>query len=257
MTPALKISNLCAQEDTATLLQDVSFSAACGEFIGIVGPNGAGKSTLLQSIARIRSNIAGDIEVFGAAIDSLSSIKRARALAYLPQLRKVHWAITAEAVVALGRFAFGKPDRLSPQDLEAVENAMVECNAYAFRNRPVHMLSGGEQTRVHLARLFASHAPIMLADEPTAALDPKHALDILSALRRKADNGALVIAALHDLDYATRYCTRIIVLDDGLVVADASPNEALSNEVIHQSFGVHAQRVGERGMTALRLTTLG
>ncbi|MEZ5917143.1 MAG: ABC transporter ATP-binding protein [Parvularculaceae bacterium] len=256
MTPALKIFNLCAREDTATLLHDVSFSAERGEFIGIVGPNGAGKSTLLRSIACLHSNIQGGIEVFGAAIHTFSPMERARALAYLPQLREVHWAITAEAVVALGRFAFGQPDRLSSQDLAAVEDAMVECNANAFRTRPVHMLSGGEQTRVHIARLFASHAPIMLADEPTAALDPKHALDILSALRCKVDNGALVIAALHDLDYATRYCTRIIDLDEGYVVADAPPNEALSNEVIRQSFGVHAQRVGKTGMTALRLAPL-
>lgn len=256
MTPTLKILGLCVREETVTLLRNVSFSATGGEFIGVVGPNGAGKSTLLTSIAGIRQNVDGAIKVFGTDFDSVTPMERARTLAYLPQKREVYWAVTAEAVVTLGRFAYGRPDRLSAHDLAAVDDALVECDADQFRTRPLHTLSGGEQTRVHLARLFASRAPIMLADEPTAALDPKHALAVLSALRRKSDDGALVIAALHDLDHATRFCTRILVLDKGRIVADATPEHALTDKIIHQSFGVHAQRIGDAETTTLRLTPL-
>jgi iron complex transport system ATP-binding protein len=129
-------------------------------------------------------------------------------------------------------------------------------DASKIRSRVMQSLSGGEQTRIHLARLFASGAEILLADEPTSALDPKHALDVLAALRRKTDNGALVIAALHDLDLAARYCTRVIVIDDGRVAADGAPVDALSEAVIKETFRVHATYISDAGHTSLRLSPI-
>jgi iron complex transport system ATP-binding protein len=224
----------------ADILRNVSFGTHAGEFIGIVGPNGAGKSTLLRSLAGLIRPNAGTATIDGACVVAMAPRERARRLAYLPQAREAHWAMTAEAIVALGRFAFGAPHKLGVDDRAAVERALGACDAAPFRDRIITTLSGGEQARVHVARAFAAETPILLADEPTAALDLKHALSIAAILRGKADAGGLVIAALHDLSLARRHCTRIIALGDGAVVADGPPLATLDDDLAARLFGVVA-----------------
>ncbi len=152
--------------------------------------------------------------------------------------------MTAEAVASLGRFAYGAPHRLAPVDRAAVDRALGACDALTFRDRTMTTLSGGEQARIHLARTFAAETPILIADEPTSALDLRHALSIAAMLRRKADLGGLVVAAFHDLSLAKRWCTRIIVLDAGTLVADGAPNETPSSELIERVFGVSMCDIG-------------
>jgi len=244
MRVLLELSGVRVVRDGTILLDSISVNAAAGEFIGLVGPNGAGKSTLLRAAACVEPIDSGNIRINGAGARSLTPISRARLLSFLPQERDVHWAVTAEAVVALGRFPYGQPGKLDAADLAAVDRALAEMDAKGFRHRVMQSLSGGEQTRIHLARVFATGALIVLCDEPTAALDPKHALSVLDALRKKADDGALVIAALHDLDLAARYCSRIVVLDHGRIIADGPPADALSDDVIAAAFDVRAERIG-------------
>ncbi len=151
--------------------------------------------------------------------------------------------MTAEAIVALGRYAYGAPRRLAPADRAAVERAVAAADIEAFRTRIVTTLSGGEQARVHLARALAAEAPVLLADEPTAALDPGHQLAIMEILAGRAGAGGLVIAALHELDLAARFCTRIVVVSAGRIVADGPPAEALAEENVETVFGVRATRL--------------
>ena len=221
-----------------SLIEAISFAAEGGDFIALVGPNGAGKTTLMRALAGLEAPAAGRASVDGADVRALAPAVRARKIAYLPQAREVAWAITAEAVVALGRFAFGSAQRLSADSRAAVERALAAADAAAFRARTMPTLSGGEQARVHLARALAAETPILLADEPTAALDPRHAQAIMGALRAKADAGAIVVAALHDLRSARKFCTRMIVLDRGRLVADDAPERALTPALIEQVFGV-------------------
>lgn len=239
------MSDICVNAVTvrrkgAVLIEAVSFKAAGGAFIGLVGPNGAGKTTLLRAIAGLDDRTEGEISIGGADIRGLAARDRALRLAYLPQAREVAWAITAEAVAALGRFAYGAPTRLATKDRDAVDRALAATGASDFRRRTMPTLSGGEQARVHLARALAAETPILLADEPTAALDPKHQRAIMSALRAKADAGAVVIAALHDLRAAQRHCTRVIVLEDGRVAADDTPERALSPSLVERVFDMPA-----------------
>jgi iron complex transport system ATP-binding protein len=232
----LAVRNLTIMRDGARLLDDVSVAAAGGEFIGIVGPNGAGKSTLLRALAGVDDG--KPVFVNGGPLTALGFRERARTIAYLPQTREIFWAITAEAVVSLGRFAFGAGRQLGPADRRAVDAALTAVDSGSFRSRVASTLSGGEQARIHLARMLAAETPILIADEPTAALDLKHALSILKVMRAKADSGALVIAAIHDLALARNFCTRMIVLKDGRVTADGPPSEALTPERLMAVFGV-------------------
>jgi len=234
----LVVDLLTVRRGNAVLLDRVCFAAGAGAFIGVVGPNGAGKSTLLRAIAGLERDGAEAVRLDGVEIGALAPRLRARALAYLPQARETHWAIDAETVASLGRFSFGAPHRLGPLDRAAVERALHTADALSFRRRIMPTLSGGEQARVHLARALAAETAILLADEPTAALDLRHALAILAALRARADKGGLVVAALHDLDLARRFCTRMIVLDAGGIVADGAPDAALDDSLLARVFGV-------------------
>lgn len=234
----LDAERLSVRRRGAALVDEVRFSAAGGEFIGIAGPNGAGKTTLLRALAGLEATAEGRVTIGGAEIGALDVRVRARKIAYLPQMREVAWAIDGETVASLGRFAYGAPHRLGGADRAAVERALAETGASSFRKRTMTTLSGGEQARIHVARALAAETPILLADEPTAALDPRHQHAIMAALRAKARAGALVIAALHDLRLAKRYCTRLIIMSKGRVAADGEASTALAPALVEEIFGV-------------------
>jgi iron complex transport system ATP-binding protein len=234
----LAAERLTVVKDGATLLGDVSFSVAPGEYVALLGPNGAGKSTLLRTLAGIERTSEGACLMDGAVVATLAVTERARKIAYLPQLRETHWNIDAERLVALGRFAYGAPDRVAEEDRAAVERAMAAADVVHLRSKPVQALSGGEQARVHLARALAAEAPVLLADEPVSALDPRHQVAIMKILRRLADEGRIVVAALHDLDLALHFATRVILLDRGRIAADRPPAAALSADTVRTVFGI-------------------
>lgn len=252
MTPLIAAANLTVTRADKRLLSNASFAAEGGEFIAIVGPNGAGKSTLLRALAGIEKAASGDCLIEGAPVASLPHRERARRLAFLPQLREVYWGVTAEAIVALGRYAYGAPHRLDAADRAAVERAIDAADIGDLRARIVTTLSGGEQARVHLARALAAETPVLIADEPTAALDPKHQLAVMEILAARKAQGGLVLAALHDLDLAARFCTRVVVLSNGRIVADGAPEEVLSEEILEPVFDVRTRRLADAsGASAL------
>jgi len=208
-----------------------------------VGPNGAGKTTLLRALAGLLPS-TGAINVGGDALSSLSLRERARRFAYLPQGHIMHWPLPARDIVALGRYPHGAtdPSRLTPTDAEAVLRAMRATDVVEFSERRVTELSGGERSRVALARVFAVEAPVILADEPTASLDPRHQIDIMKSLRAAADQGALVIVVTHDLSLAARFADTVLVLSQGRLVAQGTAAEALSEQVMADVFRISAYR---------------
>lgn len=250
MTSLIAAHNLTVTRGEKRLLSNASFEAKSGEFIGVAGPNGAGKSTLLRALAGIEKSALGECLIAGAPARALPHRERARRLAFLPQLREVYWGVTAEAIVALGRYAYGAPDRLDAADLAAVERALAAADIGALRTRIVTTMSGGEQARVHLARALAAETPVLVADEPTAALDPKHQLAVMEILAARKTQGGLIIAALHDLDLAARYCTRIIIVSDGCIVADGPPKEALAENIVEPVFGIKTKWLADAAGTS-------
>lgn len=237
-TSLLEFKSVSVVIDGTDIIKGASFTIAPGEFIGLLGPNGAGKSTLLRSAVGLMA-ANGQRLVNGAAIETVAPLERAKILSYLPQARPIFWSLPVRNIVALGRFAYGAADIL---DHPAVDNAMRETGIARLANRPASELSGGELARVHLARALAAQAPLVLADEPIAALDPAHQFSTLTLLRRKADEGCAVIAALHDLSLAARYCTRLIIMNDGVIAADGPPS-ILDEESAAKIFQIQLRQV--------------
>ena len=225
------------------VLNGISLSLSSGHLVALVGPNGAGKTTLLRALAGLIPS-DGTIQVGGDALSSLPLRERAKRFGYLPQGHMVHWPLPARDIVALGRYPHGATDpaRLPPRDAEAVLRAMQAVDVMEFAERRVTELSGGERSRVALARVLAVEAPIILADEPTASLDPRHQIDVMKRLRAAADRSVLVIVVTHDLGLAARFADHVLVLADGRLAAQGAPEQALSEQVMANVFRISAYR---------------
>jgi iron complex transport system ATP-binding protein len=213
------------------IVDGASLSVAPGELVGLIGPNGTGKSTLLRAMLGFTPRLSGNVTLDGADFAAMPARDRARAVAFLPQDRRVEWRLTARDVVMLGRYphqtGFG---RATSADRDAVARAIAAVEGEALLDRPVAVLSGGERTRILLARALAVEAPILLADEPIAALDPYHQLHVMEILQARARAGAGVLAVIHDLALAARFMDRLVLMHQGQCVADGSPAHALTPE---------------------------
>lgn len=222
------------------VLSDVSATLQAGQLIGVLGPNGAGKSTLARAILGL-VRMHGTVSIDGQALAGMAPAAVARRVAYLPQGQALHWPLSVERVVALGRLPHLAPmSRMAAADHAAVEAAMARVDVAGFRDRDATTLSGGERARVLLARALAQGASALVADEPLAALDPRHRIEVATLLRAEADAGRLVIVVLHDLSLAARMCDRLLLLDHGQLVADGAPATVLTPERLATVFGVRA-----------------
>lgn len=235
----LEVADLSVALGKREVLERVSLAADVGEFVAVVGPNGSGKTTLLRAIAGLIP-AHGLIAFRGAPLAGMQLRRRAREIAYLPQGNVFHWPLTVAEVVGLGRLPQMRGGGLSEEDRAAVHAAMERTETLEFAARPVTTLSGGERARVAIARVLATGAPLILADEPTAALDLRHQIAVLGLLRRHAEASGTVVAVLHDLGLAARHADRIVILDGGRIVADAPPRQALTPERLAETFGVRA-----------------
>lgn len=232
----------------------LDFDLAAGHFVVLLGPNGAGKTTLLRALAGLQP-AHGEVFFDGVPQGAISRGDMARKLAFLPQGHSAHWPLTAREIVALGRLPHGLNDPARPgaADSATVETALARMDVAALATRPVTELSGGERARVMMARVLAVEAPILFADEPTAALDPHHQIAVMEALRAEARRGRLVVAVTHDLALAVRYADRVVLLDKGNIAADGPPLAALDDEVLRAVYGITVQRgnvAGEPWMLA-------
>ena len=241
MTAAVAFSSVTASYGARAVLSDVSTGFAAGSVTGIVGPNGAGKTTLLRTALGLMKTASGTIEVLERALPRWSRDALARAIAYLPQGAEAHWPILARQLVALGRLphraAFAA---LSAADDVAIDAALARCDARQFGARRMDELSAGERARVLFARALATGAPVLLADEPAAYLDPAHQLRLMELLREEAERGTAVAVTLHDLALASRHCDQIIVLDRGQVAGQGKPPDSLSDPLLARVFGIQA-----------------
>ncbi len=229
------------------LVEDAGFRLAPGELTMLIGPNGSGKTTLLRLALGLLKPDHGAAAIDGEDVRRLSPTARARRIAYLPQARPLAWPMPVRDVVALGRFAHGAaPGRLAAEDLAAVERALERCRLTGFADRAADTLSGGELARVHLARALAAETPLLVADEPVAALDPRYQHEVARLFAEAAHSGRGVLTVVHDLALAARYAERLIWMKAGRIVADGGVAETMTAQRLAEVFGVEA-RVERRG----------
>jgi iron complex transport system ATP-binding protein len=218
-------------------LQEVDMSIRTGELVGLVGPNGSGKSTLLKTLAGQITPTTGTITLDSQPLARYARRELARRIGYLPQVVNAAFAFTVEEVVAQGRYPHGGAlGLLSAHDHEVIHRAMEWTHTLAFAKRPVQVLSGGEQQSVFLASVLAQEAEFLLLDEPTSALDLHHQVDVFDRLAELARAGLGVVVITHDLNLAAQYCSRLVLLLGGRVIADGSPAEVIREPILRQAY---------------------
>lgn len=240
----LSAKNLSLSLGNKAVVEQMDIHVNSGEFVGLIGPNGAGKSSLLRMLAALVKPNTGDISIAPqnilAAIDKTPAQIRARFMAYLAQHETPAWPLSVKNLVALGRSPWNSAVSTSVDDEVAINNALVMTDVISLAERTVTELSGGELQRALLARVFAGNPQLILADEPIAALDVYHQLHIMELLQSHSQQGGAVIAALHDLSLAARFCTRLVLMNHGKLVAEGKPVNVLTPENLAQVYGVSA-----------------
>lgn len=220
------------------VLRGVDLVVRPGEVVCLIGPNGAGKSTLLRLAAGLVAPTSGSVELDGAPVARLTPRERARRVAVVPQALRALPALRVRDFVAQGRYArrswFAAP---SPVDRGVVERALAEADAAEFAERPLEELSGGQRQRALVARALAQEPELVLVDEPTNALDPRHQLQVFGLVAGLGCRGRSALAVTHDLNLASQFATRVVLLDAGRVVADGSVHAVLRREVLEPVYG--------------------
>lgn len=251
----IALSNLSVALNGRAVLRDVSLRIGAGECVALLGANGAGKSTLLRAAVGLALPQAGTARLNGEDPALMAPAARARVASYLPQARALAWPLLVRDVVALGRFAHGgNLGQLRGPDRDAVERALIACELQDLADRSADTLSGGERARMHIARALAAEAPVLFADEPVAALDPLHAWRIMELIADFAAKGGATLTVLHDPALAGRFCTRIIGLKEGRIVADGPPQEVLSPAFLSEIYGARYQISWTGGALSLVMT---
>jgi len=236
MSALLQLDGVSVSLAGRQTLRSISLTISGGEIVALLGPNGAGKTTLMRAALGLVPH-AGVSALAGADARNLSARDRALRAAYLPQRPQSIWPVSVEALVALGRYAYGAaPDRLGAADQAAVDTAIAACGLTALRRRRMDEISGGEKARAHLARALAQQAPLLVLDEPTAGLDPAQALGVADVLRAHAKTGGVLIST-HDIALAAALAGRVVLLAGGEVIAEGAPRAALTSAALQRAYG--------------------
>lgn len=218
-------------------LGGVDASVREGELVAVVGPNGGGKTTLLRALLGAVPLVRGESLVLGRAVGSMPKAELAQVAAALPQREEPAFALTVAEFARLGRYPhLGPFAPAGPEDRRLVRESLERCDAWGLRTRRIDTLSGGEWQRVRVARALAQAPKALLLDEPTAALDIRHAMDLLEIVRALVQEGLGALVVTHELNLAARYADRVVLLADGVVQAAGTPGEVLTEAILSRVF---------------------
>ena len=255
---ALSVEGLTYTIQGKKLLDNVSLRAGQGELLGVIGPNGAGKSTLLRALAGVIQPSEGGLYLEGRKLSEMPARETARAIALVPQIAPMAHGFTCLELVLMGRYPhMGRFQIEGASDEDIARQAMRLTDTEQFAEPTLETLSGGERQRVFISRALAQQPRVLLLDEPTSNLDILHQLRVLGLIREWATNGATAIAAVHDLNMATRHCDFLILLSEGRVIAEGTPQDVLTAENIRRAYGVESVIYRDPHTGALALSLLG
>ena len=232
------------------ILHDLNFSIQAGDFVGIIGKNGAGKSTLLKSMRGFLPFDKGEILLADRRVQDYSQRELARKIAYLQQQVEVGFGYTGRDMVMAGRYPYKKWwQQQGDEDDRIIEACMKYTDVLDMAERPIRALSGGQRQRVLLAKVLAQQTPVLFLDEPAAGLDLFYQEQIFRFCRELSARGKTVVMVVHELNLADRYCSRLMLLKQGNVLADAAPQQVLTDELLSAGYGtaIHARRNLETG----------
>ncbi|WP_174291418.1 ABC transporter ATP-binding protein [Sphingomonas bacterium] len=233
------------------IVDSVSLAIESG-FVAVIGPNGAGKSTLLSCLAGLLVPDTGAITLDGQPMSAIPARQLARRRAYLPQSPRAEWPVSVERLVALGLMPQLPMFGGLPVDVdERVKRVLTDADLLDRREQPATTLSGGELARAMLARALIGEPDLLIADEPLAGLDPRHAIDGATRLRRLADHGMLVVVSLHDLTLTARHATHVAVIREGRMIAFGPVAATLDAALIHAAFDVRADVIAAGSLRAI------
>lgn len=237
--PALQAFDLAAAYGRSRVLDRIDLTLTGGRLTGIIGPNGSGKSTLIGLLCGLMAPERGRVELFGQDLADYPRRRVARLVGLVPQIMELSPGFSVLETVLTGRFAvMGSRLFENDEDVRAAEQTLAATGLTELRDRPAGSLSGGERQRLALARAMAAGPKILLLDEPTSALDLEHQLKVMSLLERscKADDLAVCLVS-HDLNLASIFCDRLVLLGEGLILANGRPEEVLTAELIQRAYG--------------------
>ncbi len=238
---ALVVDNIWVKIGERTILHDCGFKVGRGEFVGIIGPNGAGKSTLLKSLRGMLPIASGQVSVFGHLIHSLGDKKAARLVAYMQQDVTVGFGFTALEIVLAGRYPYLKWwQNEREKDHQIAKKYMAFTGTEALAHKPVSQVSGGERQRILLAKVLAQETPLIFLDEPTASLDLVYQEEIFRYCQAICKEGKSVLIVAHDIKLAAKFCSRLILMADGKIVADGIPCDVITVNNLEKAYGLHA-----------------
>lgn len=218
-------------------LAGVSMRTSSSSLYAVLGPNGSGKSTLLRALLGSIPVLSGSVTVDGKRVDDWSRRTLAQSVGVVTQREDVTFPITVRQLVSMGRYPhLGLLEREGPDDVQMVHDALLKCDALHLADREIGSLSGGEFQTVRIARALAQAPRALVLDEPTANLDIRHEMEILSLLRAAADDGLTVILVTHHLDLAARFADRLLLLHRGRAAAEGTAEEVLKEEVLSRVY---------------------
>lgn len=234
----LKVNNLTCGYDSREVIKNISFYVDAGEFVGIIGPNGAGKTTLFRAASKVLTPYSGSILYKEKNISEIPPRDFAREVAVMQQIPEIPFAFSVEEFVSMGRFPhIGRFEAQGEGDEKIVESALELAGVISLRERKISELSGGERQRVILAQGLAQEPQLLLLDEPTSHLDIAHQVQVMDLIKKlKREKSLTVITVLHDLNLAASYCNRLILLDEGKVSEDGTPESVLTYQNIEKVY---------------------
>ena len=257
METVITVNDLSAGYQNKSILNNVSFSVKRGEMIGIIGPNGAGKSTLLKTIRGLLPKQKGSIVLFETDIDALSERDFARNVAYLQQHVDVSFGYTGKELVMAGRYPYlewwqGE----SADDATIVRQCMEYTGVWDVADTSVEQVSGGQKQRILLAKVLAQKTPILFLDEPTTGLDIVYQEEIFRFCETLCKAGKTVIMVAHELNLAAKFCNRLLLVANGGILADGSPEEVLDAGHLSIAYNVPVKVIKNPNSGGIEITTL-
>ena len=235
---ALELRNVTAGYRHAPVIREISFALPQGCIAALIGPNGAGKTTLLRAITGLLPPLSGSLLLFGTEVSRLSAAQRARVVGVVPQDMETPMAFTVGEIVMMGRTSAIRPWQApSPDDRRIVERAMAYTDVIDLKDRRFTELSGGERQRAVIAMVLAQQPRIILMDEPTSHLDMNHRMEVMQIVERlNREQGVTVLIVSHDLNLAAEFCSRLFLVDHGVLAADGTPHEVLTEEQLRRVY---------------------